>query len=108
MQNISADFMEIVVLFRSVPNDHNRYLDLQKVSDKLHIHEVWQKKNETDFFIHKCFHIFSNINVISFKIVPLDSYTQMETLFPLVVAALEVFNQYGLQHVRYTLSYVFL
>ena len=26
----------------------------------------------------------------------------METLFPLLVAALEVFIRYGLQHVRYT------
>ena len=35
-------------------------------------------------------------------------YQPMETLFPLLVAALEVFNRYGLQHglqhVRYTLS----
>jgi hypothetical protein len=31
----------------------------------------------------------------------------METLFPLVVAALEVFNRYGLQDVRYTLYKVF-
>ena len=31
---------------------------------------------------------FSNINVIPFKIVPLGSYTPMETLFPLLVAAL--------------------
>ena len=29
------------------------------------------------------------------------SYTPMETLFPLLVAALEVFNWYGLQHVCY-------
>ena len=45
------------------------------------------------------FLFFSNINVIPFKIVPLGSYTPMETLFPLLVAALEVFNRYGLQHV---------
>ena len=71
------------------------------------IYEVWQKSNETDFFIYQKFLFFSNINVIPFKIVPLGSYTPMETLFPLLVAALEVFNQYGLQHVRYTLLDVF-
>ena len=49
---------------------------------------------------------FSNMNVIPFKIVPLDSYAPME-MFPLLVAALEVFNRYGLQHVRYSLLYVF-
>jgi hypothetical protein len=36
---------------------------------------------------------FLNINVIPFKIVPLGSYTPKETLFPLLVAALEVFHQ---------------
>jgi hypothetical protein len=41
------------------------------------------------------------MNVITFKIVPLGSYTPMETLFPLLVAALEVCNRHGLQHVRY-------
>ena len=45
---------------------------------------------------------FSNINIIPFKIVPLGSYSPMETLFPLLIAALEVFNRYDLQHVRYT------
>ena len=50
---------------------------------------------------------FSNINVIPFKIVPLGSYTPMETLFPLLVEALEVFSRYGLQHVRYTRDLVF-
>jgi len=44
----------------------------------------------------------SNINIIPFKIFPMGSYTPMETLFPLLVAALVVFNRYGLQHVRYT------
>ena len=48
------------------------------------------------------FLFFSNINVIPFKIIPLGSYTLMETLFLLLVAALEVVNRYGLQHVRYT------
>jgi hypothetical protein len=33
--------------------------------------------------------IFSIINVIPFKIVPLGCYTLMETLFPLLVTALE-------------------
>jgi hypothetical protein len=56
---------------------------------------VWQKSNETDFVFTKVF-IFSNINVIPFKIVPLGSYTPMET-FPVLVAALEVFNWYDLQ-----------
>jgi hypothetical protein len=45
---------------------------------------------------------FSNINVILFKTVLLGSYTPMET-FPRLVVALEDFNRYGLQHVRYTL-----
>jgi hypothetical protein len=54
---------------------------------------VCQKSNETDFLFTKVF-IFSNINVIPFKIVPLGSYTPMEKLFPLLVAALEV-NWYG-------------
>ena len=53
------------------------------------------------------FWFFSNINIILFKIVPLGGYIPKETLFPLLVAALEVFNQYGLQHVRYTLLDVF-
>ena len=55
---------------------------------------------------HCFFFIFSNINVIPFKIVPLGSYTLMKT-FPLLVAALEVFNRYDLQHVHYTLLGVF-
>ena len=60
---------------------------------------MWQKSNETDFFHLPKFLFFSNINVIPFKIVPLGSYTQMETLFPLLVAALD---RYGLQHVLIT------
>ena len=56
-----------------------------------HSYEVWQKPNDTDFLFTKVF-IFSNINVIPFKIVPLGSYTPIETLFPLLVAALEVFS----------------
>jgi hypothetical protein len=52
------------------------------------------------------FSFFSNINVIPFKIVPLGSYTLMET-FQFFVAALEVFNWYGLQHVHYILLDVF-
>jgi hypothetical protein len=72
-------------------------------------YELWQKSNETDFFIYQSFYlfIFSNINVIPFKILPLGSYAPMETLFPLLVAALKVFNRCGLQHVRYTLLDVF-
>jgi hypothetical protein len=69
------------------------------------LYEVWQKINETHFLFTKVF-IFSNINVIPFKIVPLGSYTPMET-FPLLVAVLEVLNWYGLQPVRYTLLNVF-
>ena len=57
--------------------------------------------NETDFFYSPKFNFFSNVNDIPFKIVPLGSYTPMETLFPLLVAALEVFNWYGVQHVCY-------
>ena len=49
------------------------------------IYEVWQKSNETNFL----FTIFLNI-----KIVRLDSYTTMETLFPLLIAALEIFSMY--------------
>ena len=62
-------------------------------------YEVWKKSNETDLLFTKVF-IFSNINVVPIKIVPLGSYTPMDT-FPLFVAALEVFNWYGLQHVCY-------
>jgi hypothetical protein len=58
------------------------------------------------FYLPK-FLFFTNINVIPFKIVSLGSYTPMETLFPLLVAALEIFKRYGLQHVRYTLLDVF-
>ena len=32
-----------------------------------------------------------------FKIVPLGSYTSMETMFPLLIAALEGFTRYDLQ-----------
>ena len=56
----------------------------------------------SDFLFTKVLFL-SNINVIPFKIVPLGNYTLMETLFPLLVSALEVFKQYGLQHVCYTL-----
>jgi hypothetical protein len=51
------------------------------------------------FYLPK-FLLFSNINFIPFKIVPLNSYTPMETFSPLLVAALEVFNRHGLQRVR--------
>ena len=57
------------------------------------------------FYLPKLF--FSNFNFISFKIVSLGSYTLMETLFPLSAAALEIFNRYGLQHIRYCLLNVF-
>jgi hypothetical protein len=60
---------------------------------------VAKKSNKIDFVFIKVF-IFSHINVIPFKIVPLGSYTPMEKLFSLLVAALEVFNRYDLQHVR--------
>ena len=40
------------------------------------------------------------------KIVPLGSYTPMET-FQLLVAALEVFNRYDLRHIRYALLDIF-
>ena len=62
-------------------------------------YEVWQKSNETDFLFTKVL-IFLNINVILFEIVPLGSYTPMEILFPLLVAALDIFNQYDLQKSR--------
>jgi hypothetical protein len=68
--------------------------------------KVCKLSNETDFLFSKVF-IFSDINVIPFKILPLGSYTPMEILFPLLVAALEVFNWYGLQHVRYNRKKVF-
>jgi hypothetical protein len=50
------------------------------------IYEVWQKSNESDFLFTKVL-LFSNINVLPFKIVPFGSYTPMET-FPLLEAAL--------------------
>ena len=50
---------------------------------RTYIYEVWQESIETDFF---------KSNVIPLKIVPLGSYTPMETLFPLLVAALEEHN----------------
>ena len=58
-------------------------------------------------FIYQSFFFSPNIKVIPFKIVPLGTYTPTEMLFPLLVAALEVFNRYGLQHVRYTVNKVF-
>ena len=67
------------------------------------IYEVGHKSNETYFLFFKVLIFFSNINTIPFKIVPLDSHTQMKTLFPLLVATLEVFKLCGLQHVHYTL-----
>jgi hypothetical protein len=73
---------------------------------RCHKYEVWQKSNETDFlFIKICIYFFKHHCYP--LIVPLDSYSPMETLFPRSVAALEVFNQYGLQHIRYTLLDVF-
>ena len=57
------------------------------------------------FYLQK-FLFFTNITVIPFKIVSLGSYTPME-MFPLLVAALEVFYRYGLQHVHSTLLDVF-
>ena len=58
-------------------------------------YEVCKLNNDINVLFTKVF-IFSNINVIPFKIVPLGSYTPMETLFPRLVATLEVFNRYGL------------
>jgi hypothetical protein len=57
---------------------------------------------EDPVFINQSFY-FSNIKVIPFEIVPLGSYTPMETFFPFLVTVLQVLNRYGLQHVRYTL-----
>ena len=53
------------------------------------------------------FVIFTNINTIRCKIVPLGSNTSMEKLFLLLVGALEVFNRDGLKHVRYNVLDVF-
>ena len=50
------------------------------------LYEMWQKSNE--IFYSSKFLFFSNISFMPFKIVLLDSYTQMEALFPLLVAAL--------------------
>ena len=83
------------IKWRSIHSSINRFLGFPMV------YEVWQKSNDTDFYLQK-FLFLSNVNVIPFKIVPLGSYTLME-MFPLLVAALEVFNRYGLQHVRYSL-----
>ena len=47
------------------------------------------------------FLFFSNIDVVPFKVFPLGTYTPMETWFPLLVAALEVFNWHGVQHICY-------
>ena len=59
-------------------------------------YKVYKLSNEAEFLF-----IFSNVNVILFKIVPLGSYTPIEALVPLLVAALEVFNWYDLEHVCY-------
>ena len=53
------------------------------------------------FFVYQRFYLFFFKH--RFKILPLGSYTQMRNLFPRLEAALEVFNRYGLQHVRYSL-----
>ena len=45
------------------------------------------------FFKYKCYPL---------QIVPLGSYTPMEKLFPVLVAALEVSNRHGLQHALYS------
>ena len=59
-------------------------------------------------FIYQSFYNFFQTSLLSpFKMVPLGSYTLMKMLFPLLVAALEVFNHCGVQHVRYTLLDVF-
>ena len=70
-------------------------------------YEVWQKCNEANFFNFSKSLFLSNINVISFKIVPLGSYTPIKTLFPLLVSVLEIFNRDGLQRVHYTFLDVF-
>jgi hypothetical protein len=61
------------------------------------MYEVCKLSNETDFIFIKVF------SFILFKIVPLDRYTPMEMLFPFLVAALEVFNLFDLQHDSYIL-----
>jgi len=63
---------------------------------------VWQKSNETDFLLTMNF-ILLQIKVITFKIVPLGSYTATEALFPLFVAVLEGFCCYTFQLVGYAL-----
>ena len=71
-------------------------------------YEVWHKSNQNVIFLPKFYlFIISNINVIPFKIVALGSYTPMGMLFPLLVAAMELFNRYDLQHVRYPILGVF-
>jgi hypothetical protein len=47
--------------------------------------------------------ILLQIKVISFKIVPVGSYTATEALFPLFVAVLEAFCWYTFQLVGYAL-----
>ena len=64
------------------------------------MYEVWQKSNETDFLFFKVF-IFFKHQCYPLQNSSLGQLHPMETLFPLMVAALEVFNQYGLQHIRY-------
>ena len=105
----SLDATELENLYWSSMNNHtsNYFIFYRIMKYRLYsslnyiIYEVWQKSNETDFYLPKFFNL--NLNVIFLKIVPLGNYTPMETLLPLLVAALEIFNRYDLQHIRYTL-----
>jgi hypothetical protein len=63
---------------------------------------VLQKSNETDFLLTMNFIRFTK-QCYPFKIVPLDSYTAMEALFPLCAAVLEGFCWNTFQFVSYAL-----
>jgi len=62
----------------------------------LMIYVVWQKSSENGFLLTMNFILFT-------KIVPLDSYTATEALFPLFAAVLEGFCSYTFQLVGYAL-----
>ena len=93
-------FIRILVPWRF---NRTKWYDCVMIPTVSYGYEVRQESYETDFLFTKVFIYFLNINVIPFKIVLLGSYTQMEALFLLLVAALEFFNRFKPQHVRCTL-----